>query len=95
MRLENWSAGYVLAPEVDVHVYSGDVAVIRDTLYDWLVERFGEPIRGLVGGTPYEFHPEAQLLDYTAAIPDSMASPSDAGNALLLEKPQTTHGLVL
>lgn len=94
MRLENFSAGYMLAPDIRVEPYSGDSAVMQDSMYDWLVERLGEPLRGIVGGVNFQFQPERSVPDLTAGIPQDVLN-ADGFDTVLLEKPAATAGVIL
>lgn len=66
---DEFSAGYVLARDIEVRRWSDDLAGMPDDLYRLLVHVMGEPIIGYTGGIHYEFRPMQGIPNGTAAVP--------------------------
>lgn len=85
-QLEDFSAGYWLAPTIRVTTYSGKRAIIQDDLYDELVEETGHvEIVGATGSRHFELHPEYHIPANLVALPEHSRH-SDDGSPLLISK---------
>lgn len=86
-RLEPFSAGYWLAPDVEVVTYGGKHAIIQDDLFYELVgltERLS--VVGSTGGSHFRLYPERSIPDGVVAVPRDSKYASRDGDALLIAK---------
>ena len=87
MMLENFSAGYWLAPEFQVVPYDGNYAIIQDDVFQELMAQTGSlcPV-AYVGGSHYELFPEHMMPAHCVAIPNRGTAGVREGDALLISK---------
>ena len=95
-HLQQFSAGYLIAPAVEVRPYNGRNAVVPHDLYDDLEYVVGGPIYVSVSGVRYRLRPEHGLPAETLALPeDQFPFPHHEGDVMLVERPGATEGLFL
>ncbi|UBF22586.1 hypothetical protein HRTV-25_gp5 [Halorubrum tailed virus 25] len=88
MILESFSAGYWLAPELNVASHGGKRAVVQDAVFDELVKETGdEAPRIMVGGRRYRLHPSWGMPHHVVALPDETYSGSGS-EAVLVSRPE-------
>ena len=87
MILENFSAGYWLAPQMSVVPYDGTHAIIQDDVFYELMAQTGSisPV-AYVGGSHYELFPEHSMPHHCVAIPSRSRASARDGDALLISK---------
>lgn len=92
MILESFSAGYWIAPQIEVITYGGKRAAIQDDLFYELASLTGSNhLFGTVGGNHFELHPERSVPYNVVAIPEDGHNARN-GDALLLSK-QNGYGV--
>ncbi|QSG06386.1 hypothetical protein HSR121_2054 [Halapricum desulfuricans] len=87
MLLEEFSAGYWLAPTLEVIEYGGKWAIVQDDVFDEMVAETGlNPPIASVGGGHFEIYPDRQIPEDYLAIPRDVASGVKNGDAVLISK---------
>jgi hypothetical protein len=87
MRLESFSAGYWLAPDVEVTTYGGKHAIMQDDLFYELIGQTDQArIVGSAGGTHFQIYPERSVPDGVVAVPRDEKGSSREGDALLIAR---------
>lgn len=87
MRLENFSSGYWLAPELNVTSHGGKAAIIQDSIFDELVAEIGDPNPvAFIGGRRYQLRPNWWVPSHIVALPEDDYSHSTK-DAVLISKP--------
>lgn len=86
--LQMFSAGYLIAPEIEVRAYGGGNAVVAHDLYEDLQSVVGFPVFASVSGVHYEVRPEHGVPADTLALPERrFPSPHHEGDSVLIERP--------
>lgn len=66
--IEEFSAGYLLAPHIEVQTWRGE-AVLDEETYRDIAVRFGEPVIGRVEDIHYHLIPSDEVMGDRAAVP--------------------------
>jgi len=86
-RLEPFSAGYWLAPDVEVTTYGGKHAIIQNDLFRELIEMAEQVcLVGSTGGSHFRIYPERSIPSGLLAVPRDSKYASRDGAALLIAK---------
>lgn len=87
MLLDEFSAGYWIAPSLEAIKYNGDRAVVQDEVFYQLAAESGlDPLIASVGGRHFEIHPDRQVPCDYLAIPSDAGSAVHLGDAVLISK---------
>lgn len=87
MRLEPFSAGYWLAPDVEVTTYGGKRAIMQDDTFYRLLEQTGQDrLVGSAGGSHFAIYPERSVPNGVIAVPRDNKGASRDGDALLIAR---------
>ncbi|SEL18192.1 hypothetical protein [Haloferax larsenii] len=91
--LQDFSAGYFIAPEVEVRAFNGGNAAVPHDLYAELEYQVGYPVYAAVSGVRYRLRAEHGLPADTLALPqDRFPRPHHEGDAVLVERPGSWGG---
>jgi len=85
--LEEFSAGYWLAPSMEAVTYNGNRAVVQDDVFVAMAGESGQdPLLTMVAGMTYELHPVRDIPSNVVAIPARGETPVHDGDAVLISK---------
>ena len=82
--IQDFSAGYYIAPEVSIEAFNGENPAIPYDLYEEIGEVVGLPAYGCVGGRRFRLRPECGIPADTLAVPEGDFS--QYNDTLLVEK---------
>lgn len=86
MILEDFSAGYLMATDVQVETYPGARAIVSQDTYDELSHALWPPFIGTVGGAHFELQPETAVPDGMVAVPRDEQYRAHTDDVLLISK---------
>jgi hypothetical protein len=98
MLLEPFSAGYFIAPSLELTTYNGTRPIVRDDVFSELViESGGDPPIVSLGDRHVEVYPDTQIPDNYLAVPSGdgeNGASVDGGAVLILRQDFGFGGLI-